>query len=236
MKWFDERKKQMVGSDVETPAASYQEIAEIADAILGGQEMVRFVEDEFFLQKRFAEFLGVGESTVAGWMKSGSFPNYAKRAAVAAYYVRQHFFKLDDAKHDAARSKVVKDGEGYSIVQFEIDKAGVAIGEVLARGIPTKQAALKFASSDRAWDLLSDAELHIEDEIASRGEHVPSDHLEELKAKIDLEWSRVFAHDKLLESKRKELESERNLREEIESLDLLSDADDPAEEGENADV
>ena len=82
MKWFEEHKELMVGSDDEAPGSSYRAIAKIADEALGGQEMIQFVRKGFLSQKAFGEFLGVGESTVAGWMKSGSFPDYAKRATL----------------------------------------------------------------------------------------------------------------------------------------------------------
>ena len=86
MKWFEEHKELMAGSDDEAPGSSYRAIAKIADEALGGREMIQFVREGFLSQKAFGEFLGVGESTVAGWMKSGSFPDYAKRATLAAYY------------------------------------------------------------------------------------------------------------------------------------------------------
>ena len=164
MKWFDEHKELMAGSDDEAPGSSYRAIAKIADEALGEKDMVQFVRDAFPSQKAFGEFLGVGESTVAGWMKSGSFPDYAKRATLAAYYSNKYFRQLKDAKRDAARPKVVKDGDRYSIVRFKVDEAGVTIGEVLARDIPTKKAALVFAGGLRAWELLGETEHLIDHE------------------------------------------------------------------------
>lgn len=236
MMWFEEHKELMVGSDDEAPGSSYRLIAKIADEALGANDMVRFVRDAFLSQKAFGEFLGVGESTVAGWMKSGSFPDYAKRAMLAAYYSNKYFRQLKDAKRDAARPKVVKDGDRYSIVRFKVDEAGVTIGEVLARDIPTMKAALVFAGGLRAWELLGETEHLIDHELESMDPD-QSVWIQELKDQIGLERARTFAHDKLLE-----LERER--KEAIESLnldDLLSNeptkkAGDIVEDGEDGDV
>ena len=206
MKWFDEHKELMAGSDDEVPGSSYRTIAKIADDALGEKEMVQFVRDAFFSQKAFGEFLGVGESTVAGWMKSGSFPDYAKRATLAAHYSNQYFRQLKDAKRDATRPKVVKDGDRYSIVRFKVDEVGVTIGEVLARDIPTKKAALVFAGGIRAWELLGETEHLINHELESMD---PEDSawIQELKDEIGLERTRTFAHDKLLELERERKEA-----------------------------
>ena len=210
MKWFEEHKELMVGSDDEAPGNSYGAIVKIANEALEGQEMLQFVREGFLSQKAFGEFLGVGESTVAGWMKSGSFPDYAKRATLGAYYSNKYSRQLKDAKRDATRPKVVKDGDRYSIVRFEVDEAGVAIGEVLARDIPTKKAALVFAGGIRAWELLGETEQLIDHEIESMD---PEDSawIRELKDEIGLERARTFAHDKLLELKRKRKEAIKNL-------------------------
>lgn len=237
MKWFEEHKELMAGSDNEAPGSSYRAIAKIADEALGGQEMIQFVREGFLSQKAFGEFLGVGESTVAGWMKSGSFPDYAKRATLAAYYSNKYFRQLKDAKRDATRPKLVKDGDRYSIVRFKVDEAGVTIGEVLARDIPTKKAALVFASGLRAWELLEEAEEVIDHEIESRSGFVETDHLERLKAEIGSERARTFAHDKLLELERERKEAIENLNLDVLlSIEPTKKAGDIVEDEEDGDV
>ena len=217
MKWFEEHKELMAGSDDEAPGSSFRAIAKIADEALGGQEMIQFVREGFLSQKTFGEFLGVGESTVAGWMKSGSFPDYAKRATLAAYYSNKYFRQLKDAKRDATRPKVVKDGERYSIVRFKVDEAGVTVGEVLARDIPTKKAALVFGSGIRAWELLGETERLIDHELEAM-DPLHSEWIQELKDEIGLERARTFAHDKLLELERERKEAIKNLN--LDNLDL----------------
>lgn len=237
MMWFETHKRLSSGSDDEAPASSYRAIAKIADEALGGQAMIQFVREGFPSQKAFGEFLGVGESTVAGWMKSGTFPDYAKRATLAAYYANKYFLQLKDAKRDVPRPKVVKDGDSYSIVRFKVDEAGVTIGEVLARDIPTEKSALVFASGIRAWELLEEAEEVIDHEIESRSGFVETDHLEQLKAEIGSERARTFTHDKLLEVERKRKEAINNLNlDDVPSIDATEKAGDFVEDGEDGNV
>lgn len=216
MKWFEEHKELAAGSDAEVPGSGYRAIAKISDEAMDSQTMVQFVRDAFLNQKSFGEYLGVGESTVAGWMKNGSFPDYAKRATLAAYYSNKYFRKLKDAKRDATQPKIVKDGDRYMIVRFKIDEAGVAIGDVMARDIPTEKAALVFAGGIRAWELLGEAEHLIDHELESMD---PEDSawIQDLKDEIRLERDRTFAHEKLLKIERDRHEFIQN----IELDDLL---------------
>ena len=156
MKWFNDHKAAMIGPDSEVSGSTYASIAKIADEALDDETMARFLKDFFGTQKRFGEYIGVGESTVAGWVKSGSFPDYAKRAALAAYYSTKYYRELLSTKRDADRPKVVKDDNTYLVVRFLKDDVGVAIGEILARDIPNEKAALIFAGALRAHELLEE--------------------------------------------------------------------------------
>ena len=222
MKWFEEHKEQMAGSDDEAPGNSYSAVAKVADAVLDGETMIQFVREGFGSQKSFGEFIGVGESTVAGWMKTGSFPDYAKRATLAAYYSNKYFRKLREAKRDATRPKVVKDGDRYMIIRLSVDEVGVAVGEVLARDIPTKNAALVFAGATRAWDLLKEAGQLINHEIESMDPD-DSEWIRELRDEIRLERGRTFHHDKLLANRANELLFETELDEANQNLEKGSE-------------
>lgn len=230
MKWFDERKNDYAGSDSDAPASDARKIAQIADDTLDGETMVRFVHEFFLLQRSFGEFIGVGESTVAGWMKNAAFPDYAKRAALAAYYAEKHYHALKEATRDAQRPRVVKDGDRYLIVQFDADETGVSIGRVIARDIPSEKAALVLAGSVRAWDLLGEAERFIDDHIVSRGLEGRSSWIEELQAQIHLERNRAFKHEELLEiekDSRRRLEERRRFAEKLDP-EMLRALLDPA--------
>lgn len=232
MKWFEEHIAGHIDPSEGMPGSS-ERIVEVADATLDGPTMARFVRGFFLWQKRFGEYLGVGESTVAGWMKAEAFPDYAKRAALAAYYVSKYSRRLRDAERDGERPKIVRDGERYLIVRFRTDEAGVSMGEILARDVASEKAALVFAGSLRAWDLLGEAEGYLDDEIESRDGFTSDDHLVALREEIRVERARVFAHEKLLER-------ERRLKELLTAspdldIDLFGDAAEGAERGADAD-
>ena len=222
MKWFDEHKEIIAGSDTEVPGSNYSAIARIADESLDGETMTQFVREFFGIQKSFGEFLGVGESTVAGWMKSGSFPDYAKRATLAAYYANKHFRRHREAQRDAIRPKVVRDGDSYLIVRFKVDEVGVAIGDVLARDIPTEKAALVFAGGIRAWELLGETETLIDHELETMDPE-SSEWIQEMKDEIGLERARTFNHEKMLENDREHREIIKNF-----DIDDLLSSDSPA--------
>lgn len=156
MEWLESKLENVCGADNEPlPGRSPHEIGELADHVLDGEAMVEFVREFFGSQKGFSDFIGVGESTVAGWMKNRSFPAYAKRAALAAYLARKHWGDLDAARRDARRPKVVRDGDRYLIVRFDKDSAD-GCGVIVARDISTERDAFLLASSVRAWELLDE--------------------------------------------------------------------------------
>ena len=210
LKWFEEHMNERAGSDEQAPGRNPREIAEISDDALDDETMALLVDDYFVFQKSFAEFLGVGESTVAGWVKNKQFPDYAKRATLAAYCADKHFDAAQAAQQDGKRPKVVKDGERYLIVKFDTDEAGVSLGRVIARDLPNEKTALVLSSSLRAWELLRSAERLIDNEIELQD--VGDSHwIKILKDEITTERQRTFAHDKYLERimKLRQLDAER---------------------------
>lgn len=132
---------------------STQIIARHADA-LGGVEMKRIVDEFFLTQKRFAEYLGVGESTVAGWFKANSFPDYAKRASMAAIAAHKKSAELATEVARIASPTVVKDGSTFSLVSYQRDAAGSLIGSVVAKEVPSAKVAHILASAPVAWQLV----------------------------------------------------------------------------------
>lgn len=219
MKKFEEEKLEELGSDEAISGHSYRTIVKIADTVLGAGMMMDFIDEMFLTQKALGEYLGVGESTVAGWVKKRTFPDYAKRATLAAYYADKYFSQFKAATREASRPKVVKDGDRYMIVQFKTDEVGVAIGEVLARDIPTERAALIFAGGIRAFELLGRAEDVVDHAIETMDpEH--SEWIQDLKQEITDDRLRTFAHDKALERHAQRVERERRWKEEVEELAL----------------
>lgn len=226
MRWFEERLEELTDPSG-GPPHNWEKIVALAET-LDGPTIGRFVREFFLWQKRFGEYLGVGESTVAGWMKAEAFPDYAKRAALAAYYVSKYSRQLRDAERGAERPQVVKDGERYLIVRFRPDEVGVSIGEILARDIVSEKAALVFAGALRAWELLGEAEELINEEIETRdGEN--SDHLVALRDEIRAERAGAFDHEGQLGRVQRIREAQKAPLD--LDIDLLGDTTNAAEPG-----
>jgi hypothetical protein len=156
MRWLDTHFKDHLCPDSPALRGNTPEaIAALADT-LDGQAMAGLIAGLFRFQKGFAGFLGVGESTVAGWMKAGQVPDHAKRAAVAAVFAGRHWQALTAAREAAVQPKPVRDGDRWLLVRFGTDAAGIETGEILARDIPTERDARLMAGSLRVWALLEE--------------------------------------------------------------------------------
>ena len=133
----------------------------------------------FFLRKDFCEFLGIGESTLTGWLKGNRIP----RSAKVAYALLVGLGVLQDEvrrlRQETGDPKVLKDGERYLVVQFPsvdvvrnvVDNPDVpagmvgeiAIGKIVARDIADARTARQLAASSRAFELLMEASAALED-------------------------------------------------------------------------
>lgn len=153
------------------------------------------------LRKYFCEFLGIGESTLTGWLKAARVP----RAAKVAYVLLVGMTKLQaeverlrrdthDLKHDL---KIVRDGETFQVVRFEVDETGVAIGRIVARDIPNAKTARVLAGSVKAFRMLQETR----DVISQRLESLESggfsgEHLQDLDTRIIKETLAAFEPEK----------------------------------------
>lgn len=210
MDWLEEWIAETLGADeAEDAGFDIDGIAKIADAVLDADRTRSFVERFFITQKRAAEFIGVGESTMAGWLKKGECPTYAKHAMLAAYFMTKHWQALDEAKRDAGHPKVVRDGDAFSVVQFKTDAYGVTTGEVLARNISSEKTARVFASSVLAWLLAAEMRDAL-DAFTTEDDHAEHDWLRRLRKKFYDERLRAFDPDKLRERAEKIAEAMRD--------------------------
>ena len=131
-------------------------IGEFADRAINAEVLLEELEYGPFgpLRKDFCEFLGIGESTLTGWLKEDRIP----RASKLAYALVVGMTVLQDEvrrlRSEAKDLKLLKDGEKYLVVRFETDDTGVAIGTVVARDIADAKTARVLAASYRAFSLL----------------------------------------------------------------------------------
>lgn len=201
MKWFEEHIRGKLGDDGGNRVSGCEDIARAADLVLDDETMFRFVREYFPKQKSLSGFLGVGDSTVVSWMKNISFPDYAKRAVLAAYYSERHLREADAARRDATRPKVVRDGERNMVVRFkEADGDAVAIGSVLEGDIATKNEAVARATSILTLDLLQEHEARLRWEIENVTDSSDKKHLEHLLDALEMDRGRIFHHSQSIDA------------------------------------
>lgn len=111
------------------------------------EEIVELADEHFVLQKTLSEYLGVGESTVAGWFKNESIPNAPARAIVAQYVAERLAEELADLTRTERDPFPIKDGDSFSLVSVRRDDLGRRSGEIIARGIMGEERANKLCSA-----------------------------------------------------------------------------------------
>ncbi len=148
------------------------------------------------LRKYFCEFLGIGESTLTGWLKAARVP----QPAIVAYVLLVGMTKLQAEvkrlRQDAHELKIVQEGKTFQVVRFEDDETGVSIGQVVARDIPNAKTARVLAGSVKAFRMLQSTRYVI-GEMLERTENAQYiDHLQDLDTRIIKETLAAFEPDK----------------------------------------
>jgi hypothetical protein len=137
--------------------------AAFCDQSLDVAELVGMVDEgDPFTRKGLCEYLGIGESTLSGWIKDGRIPRMAKNACVLlvvqqmlADEVRRLQVQLDAAVSDL---KVVRSGTHYQVCDLQEDEEGEIVGRVIADHITTLEDARLLASGRRALRVLKSAQ------------------------------------------------------------------------------
>ena len=136
-----------------TPAS----VGDFADGLINAGTLPEELESgPFILRKDFCEFLGIGESTLTGWLKADRIPRAAKVAYALLVGMTVLQNEVRQLRSDAMDFKILKDGEKRLVVRFETDDTGVAIGQVVARDIADAKTARMFAASLRGFRLLQE--------------------------------------------------------------------------------
>lgn len=142
-------------------------------------------ESSFATRRALAEAVGIGESTISGWVKEGRMPALAK-AVVGLVYISMRLREIaaeTEAETSNLGDMIVRDGDAYMIVSF--GRSGVSgehgsIGEIAARGIPDQETALRLVSHRRLRHGLNLAIAELTESLTRHG-HVNHDLLEQLK-------------------------------------------------------
>lgn len=138
-------------------------IAEFCDCYLDVASLVESLEAyNPFGRKGLCEYLGIGESTLSGWIKEGRVPQMAKNAFVLleiqqrlSAEVQTLREEIDESRNDL---KVIRSGQHYQVCEFKEDEEGEVVGRVVADRIATIEDARLLASGRRAIRLIKECE------------------------------------------------------------------------------
>ena len=118
-----------------------------------------------FSRREFCEFLGVGESTLSGWLSAGKIPKMAKVAFGLLITLHELKMRVEDQERAVELTPIpVQIGEEWALVKLELQGSGKPgtssadyLGKVLALGIEDRNTAVALAQGVRAIDVASEA-------------------------------------------------------------------------------
>ncbi len=149
-------------------------------------------------RKRFCEYLGIGESTLTGWLKGGRVPRMAKEAYVLLVAFQTLKEEVNRLRGEAEDLKIVQDGDKFHVIQFRPNDAGTVKGKFIARDITNEKTARIFAGSMMAFGLAQEAAEEIQNflemEYTENSNYIRS--LENLTGRIKEKLLATFDPDK----------------------------------------
>ena len=175
-------------------------IAELCDGAIDTEILVEELEDygPFApLRKSFCEYLGVGESTLTGWLKGHRIPRMAKEAYVLLVAFLNLQAEVKRLRGEAQELKIIRDGDMFHVVQFRPTDAGSVMGTFVARNITDEKTARVFAGSMQAFRLAREAGAVIQDFVEAEMTENPlySERLKDLKGRIKEKLLATFDPD-----------------------------------------
>lgn len=144
--------------DLDLPLSSVLELtprtaAGICEAVLDVESLVESLESgQPFTRKALCEYLGIGESTLSGWIKDGRIPRMAKNAIVLLK--AQQMLAAEVRRLRVNDLFVVRAGDHYQVCELNEDDDGESVGRVLADNIGRIEDARLLASGRRALRVL----------------------------------------------------------------------------------
>lgn len=125
------------------------------DGLIDAEELLSHLEQGSpFNRREFCEFIGIGESTLSGWLKDKRIPRVAKVAFGLLLAFEKQRVEMAQLQADQLLPLVVDTGHGYQICKVERNEHGDLVGEVVAENIKTFNDAYRLASAERSLKLL----------------------------------------------------------------------------------
>ena len=132
-----------------------------------------------FGRKSFCTYLGIGESTLTGWLQSGRIPRVASVAYALFLALQVMQEEVRRLEQEAENLKVVETNGKHSICKFRQGEDGVVLGQVVAENIPDLGTACSSVK------LLQECE-HVIDDMLERTENPSYEaSLQELRSQVE---------------------------------------------------
>lgn len=98
-------------------------------------------------RKPFCEFMGIGESTLTGWLQSDRIPQPAAVAYVLLLAAQQLQDQLATLEKRQGEPRIIALAGKYAVVRFEESGDGESVGRIIASDISDLAEARKIAFS-----------------------------------------------------------------------------------------
>jgi len=157
----------MLESDISlalTEGKSVRQIAaELAEDFMANSKLLRAeLQGEGPLsRKAFCEFMGIGESTLTGWLQAERIPQTAAVAYMLLLMSEELREKCRALEETVGEPRVIALDGRYAVVRFDAREKGQGTGEVIASDIPDLASARRVAFS-QSKHMIQLIDRHIE--------------------------------------------------------------------------
>lgn len=156
-------------------------LAQHLDSGLNVDRLLEYIRSKpFYGRKEFCKFLGIGESTLSGWLKEGgSIPKMVKLVVGLLMVGDLHVKELKALEASTESSdRLVRDGDKFMIVSFS---EGEGVGRIAAREVPDEATGLRLISHQVLKGVLENALLAI---MVGPGDELTEQVLEDIQYHI----------------------------------------------------
>lgn len=132
----------------------------------------------FGTRRAFCEAVGIGESTLAGWLKERRLPPLARAVVGLLHIYHANLLSTELAEEYSKRDEiVVRDGDSFMIV--DVSRGLNQPGKIVARNIPDKETAFRLISHNELRYAVKLAIGELESAVEA-GREIPEELLEYL--------------------------------------------------------
>lgn len=137
----------------------------------------------FGTRRAFCEAVGIGESTLAGWLKERRLPPLARAVVGLLHLYHANLLSNEAASEYSKRDEiVVHDGDSFMIV--DVSRGLHQPGKIVARNIPDKETAFRLISHNELRYAVKLAIDELESAVEA-GREIPEELLGYLEGLLD---------------------------------------------------